>query len=202
MRKLMACIIPLACVASLSGCAGLSTQNFSRYDKGRKIARIAVVAHNYTTADRYKMWAWTKRKPRIVPRDNFDEQIVASLAAKTDYQIISPEVVRQALAKLNLDGKALLNRRDVLAVRQATGADAILFAEVSFYLQNYLFYKTFGLVEISMRLVGTPDDTMLWEAKGRNFALFITTDSALNTVRDKMLAQLARKLESDKPMAM
>lgn len=186
----------------IAGCAGISSVNYSRSDRGRKVTRIAVVAFNHTTADRYQMWSWTKKKPHIVPRDTFDEQIIALLAPKTDCQIIPAETTREVLKKLNLEGKPRLGRRDLLSIRHMTGADAVLCADVSFYLQNYLFYKTFGLVEITMRLVSTPDDKLLWEAKGRNFALFVTTDSALNKVRDKMIAQLAKKLAQDKSLGL
>jgi hypothetical protein len=185
-----------------AGCAGLSTVNYSRCDRGRKIGRIAVVAHNQTIADRHKMWAWTKRGPRVAPADTFDEQVAASLSAKTDYQIVPAVTVREALERLNLQNKPTLSPNEMRDLRQLTGADAVLFADVSFYLQNYLFYKTFGLIEITMRLKGATDNRLLWEAKGRNFALFISTDSALKKTRDKMLVQLARKLASDKPMAM
>ena len=191
-----------ASVLVSAGCAGLSTVNYSRCDRGRKITRVAVIAYNQTTADRYEMWAWTKKRPRVVPPDTFDEQVVASLSAKTDYQIIPPATVREALTRLNLQKKSILSRSEMRNFRQLTGADAILFAEVSFYLQNYLFYRTFGLVEITMRLRGTPDNRLLWEAKGRNFALLISTDSALKKTRDKMLVQLVQKLAHDKPMAM
>jgi len=191
-----------ASVLLAAGCSGLSTVNYSRCDRGRKVTRVAVIAYNQTTADRYEMWAWTKKRPRVVPPDTFDEQIVASLSARTDYQIIPPATVRAALTRLNLEKKPILSRSEMRNFRQLTGADAILFAEVSFYLQNYLFYKTFGVVEITMRLMGTPDHRLLWEAKGRNFALFISTDSALKKTRDKMLVQLAQKLAHDKPMAM
>jgi hypothetical protein len=191
-----------ASVLVSAGCAGLSTVNYSRCDRGRKITRVAVIAYNQTTAERYEMWAWTKKRPRVVPADSFDEQVVASLSAKTDYQIIPPATVREALTRLNLQKKSILSRSEMRNFRQLTGADVILFAEVSFYLQNYLFYKTFGLVEITMRLRGTRDNRLLWEAKGRNFALFISTDSALKKTRDKMLVQFAQKLANDKPMAM
>jgi len=201
MKRIILYAVAAGVLAS-AGCAGLSSVNYSRCDRGRKITRVAVIAYNQTTADRYEMWAWTKKRPRVVPADTFDKQIVASLAAKTDYQIIPPATVREALARLNLQKKSILSRSEMRNFRQLTGADAILFAEVSFYLQNYLFYKTFGLVEITMRLRGTPDNRLLWEAKGRNFALFISTDSALKKTRDKMLVQLAQKLANDKPMAM
>lgn len=191
-----------ASVLLVAGCAGLSTVNYSRCDRGRKITRVAVIAYNQTTADRYEMWAWTKKRPRVVPADTFDEQTVASLSAKTNYQIIPPATVRDALTRLKLQKKSILSRSEMRNFRQLTGADAILFAEVSFYLQNYLFYKTFGLIEITMRLRGTTDGRLLWEAKGRNFALLISTDSALKKTRDKMLIQFAQKLASDKPMAM
>ena len=185
-----------------AGCAGLSTVNYSRCDKGRKITRVAVIAYNQTTTDRYEMWAWTKKRPRVVPADIFDEQVVASLAAKTDYQIIPPATVKEALKKLSLQNKSILSLNELRNFRQLTGADAVLFAEVSFYLQNYLFYKTFGLIEITMRLRGATDNRLLWEAKGRNFAFLISTDSARKKTRDKMLVQLAQKLASDNPMAM
>lgn len=185
-----------------AGCAGLSTVNYSRCDRGRKISRIAVIAYNQSTADRYEMWAWTKKRPRVTPADIFDEQIVASLAAKTDYQIVPPATVREALKRLNLQKKSILSLNEMRNFRQLTGADAVLFADISFYLQNYLFYKTFGLIEITMRLKGTMDNRLLWEAKGRNFAFLISTDSALKKTRNKMLVQLAKKLASDKPMEM
>ena len=202
MNRLVLFVCLAACVLA-AGCSGISTVNFSRYDKGRKVATIAIIAHNYSVADRYQMWEWTKKKPHVVPKDVFDEQIIASLSGKTDCKILPPEVVRDALEKLNLMEKPPhWSRQDLLAFREATGADAVLFADVSFYLQNYLFWKTFGVVEITMRLIGTPDRSLLWEAKGRNFALFITTDSALAKVREKMIAQLAQKLAQDKPMSL
>ncbi|MCX6357477.1 MAG: DUF799 family lipoprotein [Candidatus Aureabacteria bacterium] len=194
-------ILIAASLLITAGCSGISTVNYSRCDRGRPLARIAVVAHNISTADRYKMWAWTKKHPRIVPEDNFDEEIFTSLTNRTDYKIIPQAQVREVLQKLNLQEKIFLSRKEKLILREALGADAILFADVSFYLQNYLFWKTFGVVEITMRLYGTPDNRLLWEAKGRNFALFVTTDSALKKVRDKMLGQLAQKLEADKPLA-
>ncbi|MCX6355575.1 MAG: hypothetical protein NTZ78_11835 [Candidatus Aureabacteria bacterium] len=202
MRKAKLLLFCLAASVLAAGCSGISTVNFSRYDKGRKVATIAIIAHNYSVADRYQMWAWTKKQPHVVPKDVFDEQIIASLSGKTDCKILPPEVVRDALEKLNLTERPHLSRQELLAFREATGADAVLFADVSFYLQNYLFYKTFGLVEITMRLIGTPDRRLLWEAKGRNFALFITTDSALTKVREKMIVQLAQKLAQDKPMSL
>jgi hypothetical protein len=57
-------------------------------------------------------------------------------------------------------------------------------------------------VEITMRLVGLPDGNLLWKAYGRNFAMFITTDSSLDKVREKMIVQLAQKLESDRSTGM
>ncbi len=201
MKRIALCAVAASMLLA-AGCSGLSTVNYSRCDRGRNIKRVAVIAYNQSTADRYEMWAWTKKRPRVVPADTFDNEVVASLAVKTDYQIIPPATVREALARLNLQGKSILSRKEMREFRKLTGADAILFAEVSFYLQNYLFYKTFGLVEITMRLRGTPDNRLLWEAKGRNFALFISTDSALQKTRDKMLVQLAQKLANDKPMAM
>jgi len=191
----------LAVCLLAAGCSGISNVDFSRSDKGRHIYKIAVIAHNYTVADRYKMWEWTKRKPRVVPKDIFDEQIIDSLSKQTDCRIIPAEVTHEALAKLNLTERPILSRNELRDFRTLTGADAVLFADVSFYLQNYLFYKTFGLVEITMRLVGTPYGKLLWEAHGRNFAMFITTDSALQKVREKMIKQLARKLAQDKSMA-
>lgn len=191
-----------ASVIVSAGCAGLSTVNYSRCDRGRKITRVAVIAYDQTTADRYEMWAWTKKRPRVVPADTFDRQIVASLSAKTDYQIVPPAAVGEALKKLHLQNKPILSMNEMRRFRQLTGADAVLFADVSFYLQNYLFYKTFGLIEITMRLKGTADDRLLWEAKGRNFAFLISTDSALKKTRDKMLVQLAQKLAGDRPLAM
>ncbi|MEJ2745343.1 MAG: hypothetical protein P8123_06625 [bacterium] len=201
MKRAALCVVAASLIVT-AGCAGLSTVNYSRCDRGRKISRIAVIAYNQTTADRHKMWAWAKRGPNATPVDTFDEQVVASLAAKTDYRIIPPATVREALKKLNIQNKPILSLNEIRNFRRLTGADAVLFADISFYLQNYLFYKTFGLIEITMRLKGTLDNRLLWEAKGRNFALFISTDSALKKTRDKMLVQLARKLASDKPMAM
>jgi hypothetical protein len=186
----------------LAGCAGISKVNYNRFDRGRRIIRVAVIAYNQTVADRYKMWAWTKRRPRVVPPDTFDSEIVESLSAKTDYHILSPEVVRGALKKLGLEKREYLNLNEMRAFRQLTDADTILFVNIPFYLQNYLFYNTFGIVEITMRLVATTDGALIWDTTGRNFALFISTDSALDKLRDKMIVQLARKLESDKSMAM
>jgi hypothetical protein len=201
MKRVALYVVTASMIVS-AGCAGLSTVNYSRCDRGRKISRIAVIAYNQTTADRHKMWAWTKRGPQPTPADTSDEQVAASLAAKTDYQIIPPATVREALKRLNIQNKSILGPNEMRNFRRLTGADAVLFADVSFYLQNYLFYKTFGLIEITMRLKGTADNRLLWEAKGRNFALFIPTDSALKKTRNKMLVQLAQKLASDKPMAM
>jgi len=189
-------------VALSAGCSGISSVGYSRSDRGRGIQRIAVIAHNQTIADRHQMWSWAKKKPRPLPVDTFPDQVVSSLAPKTSVQIIPLDAVNAALEKLNLEGKPVLTGNEMLAFREMTGADAILFADVTFYLQNYLFYKTFGLVEITMRLVGLPDGNLLWNAKGRNFALFITTDSSLDKVRDKMIAQLAQKLEGDRSSGM
>ena len=86
-----------ALIAASAGCAGLSSVNYSRFDRGRRITRIAVVANNQTTADRYKMWAWTKRKPRIVPEDTFAEQIGASLASRTNLPVVPQAAVNEAL---------------------------------------------------------------------------------------------------------
>jgi hypothetical protein len=194
--------ILMALTALSAGCSGISSVGYSRSDRGRGVQRIAVIAHNLSTADRYKMWAWTKKRPRVVPMDNFPEQIVSSLSGKTSIQIIPPDAVNAALQKLNLQNRPVLGRNEMLAFRELTGADAILFADVTFYLQNYLFYKTFGLVEITMRLVGLPDGNLLWKAYGRNFAMFITTDSSLDKVREKMIVQLAQKLESDRSTGM
>ena len=141
-----------------AGCAGISKVAYNRFDRGRKVIRIAVI----------------------------------------DYHILSQEVVQNALKKLKLEGKETLSPNDIRAFGRLTGADAILFANVSLYAQNYLFYKTFGLVGINIRLVGTADDNMLWEARGKNFALFISTDKALNKLEEKMLVQVAKKLEKDK----
>lgn len=188
-----------ALVAASAGCAGHSTVNYSRFDRGRRITRVAVVANNQTTADRYKMWAWTKRKPRIVPEDTFAEQIAASLASRTNLPVVPQASVNEALEKLNLKGKVALTRRELREIGALTGADAILQAEVSFYLQNYLFWKTLGVVEITMTIKGLPDANLIWEAKGRNVALFMTTDTALDKVRDVMLTQAALKLAHDAP---
>ncbi|MEI6634247.1 MAG: hypothetical protein WCP22_10580 [Chlamydiota bacterium] len=189
-----------ALIAASAGCAGLSSVNYSRFDRGRRITRLAVVANNQTTADRYKMWAWTKRKPRIVPEDTFAEQIGASLASRTNLPIVPQAAVNEALEKLNLKGKVALTRHDLREIGELTGADAILQAEVSFYLQNYLFWKTLGVVEITMKIKGLPDVNLLWKAKGRNVALFMTTDTALDKVRDTMLTQAAQKLAGDAAM--
>ena len=186
-----------ALIAASAGCAGRSSVNYSRFDRGRRITRIAVVANNQTTADRYKMWAWTKRKPRIVPEDAFAEQIGASLASRTNLPVVPQAAVNEALEKLNLKGKVALTRHDLRAIGALTGADAILQAEVSFYLQNYLFWKTLGVVEITMKIKGLPDANLLWKATGRNVALFMTTDTALDKVRDTMLTQAAQKLAGD-----
>lgn len=194
-----AVLLILAFCAFLSaGCSGLSSVNWSRCDRGRRITHLAVIAHNQTIADRHKMWAWAKRKPQPAPRDMFAEEIINCLSKQTDCAIIPLDVTNEALRKMGLEGSSVMTRAQMREFSTLTGADAILFADVSFYLQNYLFYKTFGLVEISMRMVGAPDGNLLWSARGRNFALFITTDSSLNKVRDKMIAQLARKIESDK----
>jgi hypothetical protein len=201
MRRIPFFVCAVAVVVS-AGCAGISQVKYNRFDRGRRIIRVAVVANNQTIADRYKMWAWTKKRPRIVPPDTFDKEIAEVLSAQTDYHILSPEVVHRALKKLGLEGSDVMSLGEMRAFRRLTGADAILFANVSFYLQNYLFYKTFGVVEISMRLVGTKDGALLWDTKGRNFALFVSTDSALNKLRNKMLVQLAQKLERDKSMAL
>lgn len=190
-----------AIVAASAGCAGHSHVNYSRFDRGRRITRVAVVAHNHTVADRYKMWAWTKRKPRVVPEDTFADEIAASLAARTNVPIVRPETVKEALERLNLTGKVALTRKELRELGALTGADAILQAEVSFYLQNYLFWKTLGVVEITMHLKGLPDGDLLWQAQGRNVALFMTTDTALNKVRDTMLVQAAQKLSADTGMA-
>ena len=189
-----------ALIAASAGCAGLSSVNYSRFDRGRRITRLAVVANNQTTADRYKMWAWTKRKPRIVPEDTFAEQIGASLASRTSLPVVPQAAVNEALEKLNLKGKVALTRHDLREIGELTGADAILQAEVSFYLQNYLFWKTLGVVEITMKIKGLPDVNLLWKAKGRNVALFMTTDTALDKVRDTMLTQTAQKLAGDAAM--
>jgi hypothetical protein len=186
-----------ALTAASAGCAGYSRVNYSRFDRGRRITRVAVVANNQTVADRYKMWAWTKRKPRIVPEDTFDAQIAASLAARTNVPIVPQATVNEALERLNLKGKVALTRKELVELGALTGADAILQAEVSFYLQNYLFWKTLGVVEITMTIKGLPDANLLWEARGRNIALFMTTDTALDKVRDTMLAQAAQKLAAD-----
>ena len=186
-----------ALIAASAGCAGLSSVNYSRFDRGRRITRIAVVANNQTTADRYKMWAWTKRKPRIVPEDTFAEQIGASLASRTNLPVVPQAAVNEALEKLNLKGKVALTRHNLREIGELTGADAILQAEVSFYLQNYLFWKTLGVVEITMKIKGLPDGNLLWKAKGRNVALFMTTDTALDKVRNTMLTQAAQKLAGD-----
>lgn len=190
-----------ALIAASAGCAGLSSVNYSRFDRGRRITRLAVVANNQTTADRYKMWAWTKRKPRIVPEDTFAEQIGASLSSRTNLPIVPQAAVNEALEKLNLKGKVALTRHELREIGELTGADAILQAEVSFYLQNYLFWKTLGVVEITVTIKGLPDGNLLWQAKGRNVALFMTTDTALDKVRDKVLARAAQKLANDKAMA-
>ena len=199
MRRIALLVLTTSFILS-AGCAGLSRVSYNRFDRGRKVVRIAVVANNPTKADRYKMWAWTKKRPRILPPDTFTEEIVNSLSATTDYHILSAEVVREALERLGLEETSVLTLSEMRALRRLTGANAILFADVSLYLQNYLFYKTFGVVQISMRLVGTPDGALLWAAKGENFALLVSTDSALEKLREKMLAQLTRKLERDKPM--
>lgn len=193
-------VVMIAATLLGAGCSGISTVGFNRFDKGRRLTRLAVIAHDQSGADRYKMWAWTKKQPRVVPKDTFDEEVVASLSAKTDYQIIPPATVHDALAKLKLRGRPILDKNELRRFSELTGADAVLFADVSFYLQNYLFYKTFGVVEITMRMVGVEDGRLLWEAKGRNFALFVSTDSALRKTRDKMLRQFAEKLERDKGM--
>lgn len=197
MNKFMTVLLA-AVVGSTAGCAGISKVGYSRFDRGRELSRIAVISYNATVADRYKMWAWTKPRPRVVPKDTFAEDIVASLSEKTGCRIVSPERVEEALGELGLLGREILTGDEIRAVGARTGADAILFANVSFYLQNYLFYKTFGLVELCMRLVSTEDGEMLWSAKGRNFALFITTDSALKKLRNKMLLQVAEKLDQDR----
>lgn len=189
------------CTAAGAGCSGITVGAYSRFDRGRRLESIAVIAHNQTKADRYQMWAWTKKRPRVVPVDNFQEQICSSLAAKTSLRILPPEAVNDALGKLGLEGRSVLSREEMREFAGLTGADAILFADVTFYLQNYLFYKTFGVTEITMRLVGLPDGNLLWGEKGRNIALFITTDSSLDKMRDKMLLQLAKKLEGDRAMA-
>ncbi|MDD5557028.1 MAG: hypothetical protein PHN82_07245 [bacterium] len=193
----------LICAAAVSaGCAGVTTGRFSRSDRGRVVERIAVVARDQTRADRYQMWMWAKRRPRVVPVDNSSDVIAASLAAKTDRRIIRPELTADALRRLNLENADVLSADNVVALGAAVGADAVLLSDVSFYLQNYLFYKTFGLVEITMRLVSASDGALLWASKGKNFALFITTDSALDKVREKMLVELAAKLEADRALGM
>jgi hypothetical protein len=190
----------LIVVMLLAGCAGMSKVNYNRCDRNRTITRIAVIAHNITVADRKKMWAAVEHKPAVIPTDTFPAEIAQSLSAQTDFQIISPETVAAALKKLGLEETPVFTRNQMHEFRRMTGADAILFADVTFYLQNYLFYKTFGLVEISMRFVDTSDGTLLWDAKGRNFAMFISTDSALAKLREKMIRQLAKKLDRDKGM--
>lgn len=186
-----------ALVAASAGCKGLSSVNYNRFDRGRRITRVAVVANDQTVADRYKMWAWTKRKPRIVPEDTFAEKISASLASRTNMPIVPEAQVKEALERLNLKGKVALTREELREIGRLTGADAILQAEVSFYLQNYLFWKTLGVVEITMTIKGLPDGDLLWKAKGRNVGLFMTTDTALDKVRDTMLTQAAQKLAGD-----
>jgi hypothetical protein len=190
-----------ALVAASAGCKGISSVKYSRFDRGRRITAVAVVANDQTVADRYKMWAWTKRKPRVVPEDRFAEKISASLASRTDVPVVPEAAVKEALDRLNLKGKAALTHGDLREIGRLTGADAILQAEVSFYLQNYLFWKTLGVVEITMMIRGLPDGNLLWEAKGRNVGLFMTTDTALEKVRDTMLAQAARKLAADAGMS-
>ncbi len=201
MKRLFSLLIVAMFVFS-AGCAGISKVAYDRFDRGRKIIRVAVIAYNQTIADRYKMWAWTKEKPRVVPPDTFAKGITKSLSAKTDYHVISQEVVQNAIKKLKLENKETLSPSEVRAFSRLTGADAILFANVSLYAQNYLFYKTFGLVGIDMRLVGTADDSLLWEASGKNFALFISTDKALSKLEEKMLVQVAKKLAKDKTTAL
>lgn len=199
MRKTILPFLVSALVLS-SGCSGISRVKYSRFDRGRKVVRVAVIAQDQSKADRYKMWAWTKKRPRIVPRDTYADEIAQSLAAQTGFHILNPEMVRKALVQLGLKGKSILTRNEIQEFRGLTGADVILFADVSFYLQNYLFLNTFGLVEVSMRMVGTRDGDLLWDAKGQNFALLISTDSALRKLTNKLVAGAARKLEQDKPM--
>ena len=84
-----------ALVAASAGCKGISSVKYSRFDRGRRITAVAVVANDQTVADRYKMWAWTKRKPRVVPEDRFAEKISASLASRTDVPVV-PEAAPPA----------------------------------------------------------------------------------------------------------
>jgi hypothetical protein len=199
MKKSVACILFASLIAS-AGCSGLARVGYDRNDRGRTVSRIAVVAHNQSTADRYKMWAWTKRKPHIVPPDTFAAEIDLYLAARTSCAIVPQSQTDEIVAKLGAKDMPVLRKKELKALGDATGADAVLFADVTFYLQNYLFWKLFGVVEVSMRLVGTQDGELLWSAKGKNVGLLETTDSSLEKVRDKMLVQLAQKLERDKGM--
>ena len=202
MRKAIPLFLALALVLGY-GCSGISRVTFSRFDRGRKVIRVAVIAQNKTKADRYKMWAWTKKRPRIVPRDVFAEEIATSLTSRvgSDFHILSPKIVDDALKRMGVRERAILSPSQLRTFRRLTGADVVLFANVSFYLQNYLFLNTLGVVEISMRMVGTYDGALLWEAKGRNVGLFMSTDRALEKLREKMVAQAARKLEQDRSLA-
>ncbi|MCC5869138.1 MAG: DUF799 family lipoprotein [Gammaproteobacteria bacterium] len=91
---------------------------------------------------------------------------ISAPLAEHGYYVFPVRVIEQLLRDNGMPTAGEMHEISLLAVREQTGADAVLYITIEEYANRYEIIMSRSIVRSHARLVATDDERLLWEGRG------------------------------------